>query len=289
MGKNRRIRTILYDDQKIEATELDLLHTPALQRLYDLHQLGLADRVFIDASHSRLHHVVGVLQQVDNLIAAITRNLEGHPERALPFHNNGSTISVTTFEMANYLRRRHAAARLMGLLHDVTHSPFGHTLEDEIQLIKSKHDEPGRQANAFYRLLCQYISWLTRDSGKDETVEGTWGSTSRIGAPDDAPKTRLARYLDAPDLISPPEDDGCIDLLASLAAKQLKDDTAARHMSREPRASELRELFRDLFFAMRGLLYLDCLHKNDPKPNQIPNSNVGSYPFEKRLVTRICG
>jgi hypothetical protein len=41
MGKTRRIRTILYGDQKIAATELDLLHTPALQRLYDLHQLLL--------------------------------------------------------------------------------------------------------------------------------------------------------------------------------------------------------------------------------------------------------
>lgn len=41
----RRIRAMLYGDQAIEATEVDLLHTPALQRLYDLHQLGLTDRV----------------------------------------------------------------------------------------------------------------------------------------------------------------------------------------------------------------------------------------------------
>lgn len=75
MSDTRRIRTILYDDERIEATELDLIHTPAIQRLYDLHQLGLADRIFLDASHSRLHHVVGVLQQVENLVAAIVRNL----------------------------------------------------------------------------------------------------------------------------------------------------------------------------------------------------------------------
>src|SRR5260370_19679788 len=100
MGKTRRIRTILYDDQKIDATELDLLHTPALQRLYDLHQLGLADRVFIDASHSRLHHVVGVLQQVEKLVAAIVQNLEAHSERVLPYYHADGNKSMTAGELA---------------------------------------------------------------------------------------------------------------------------------------------------------------------------------------------
>ena len=50
-------------DQRIRSAEFDL-HMPALERLYDLHQLGMTDRVFIDASHSRLHHVIGVLEQV---------------------------------------------------------------------------------------------------------------------------------------------------------------------------------------------------------------------------------
>jgi HD superfamily phosphohydrolase len=46
-----------------------------MQRLYGLRQLGLADRIFIDASHARIHHVVGVLQQVDKLVFAIINNL----------------------------------------------------------------------------------------------------------------------------------------------------------------------------------------------------------------------
>src|SRR6266436_1825479 len=99
MGNSRRIRTILYDDQQLEATELDLLHTPALQRLYDLHQLGLADRIFIDASHSRLHHVVGVLHQVENLVAATTRNLEVRPERVLTYHDNGEEKAITARDL----------------------------------------------------------------------------------------------------------------------------------------------------------------------------------------------
>jgi len=42
----------------------------------------------------------------------------------------------------------------------LTHAPFGHTVEDEIRLVGTKHDEPARQADAFYRLLCQLIAWL---------------------------------------------------------------------------------------------------------------------------------
>src|SRR5260370_15275916 len=122
MAKTRRIRTILYDDQKIDATELEILHTPALQRLYDLHQLGLADRVFIDASHSRLHHVVGVLQQVENLVAAIIQNLQAHPDRNLAYRQGDQNQVWTAGQFAEYVQKRRSAVRLMGLLHDLTHS-----------------------------------------------------------------------------------------------------------------------------------------------------------------------
>jgi HD superfamily phosphohydrolase len=61
MGRMKRIHTVLNGDQQISACELQVLHTRSLQRLYGLRQLGFTDRVFIDASHSRLHHVFGVL------------------------------------------------------------------------------------------------------------------------------------------------------------------------------------------------------------------------------------
>src|SRR5687767_5767749 len=129
MSKGRRIRTVLYDDQKLEATEIDLLHTPALQRLYDLHQLGLADRVFIDASHSRLQHVVGVLQQVENLVGAIVRNLDAHSEHSVTYYHKDGNKSLSAGDLGRYVQRRRSAVRLMGMLHDLTHSPYGHTLE----------------------------------------------------------------------------------------------------------------------------------------------------------------
>src|SRR5580693_6577336 len=76
MRTTKRIRTVLYGDQRLSSAELEVLHTPAMQRLYGLRQLGLTDRVFIDASHARIHHVVGVLHQVDKIVTAIISNLE---------------------------------------------------------------------------------------------------------------------------------------------------------------------------------------------------------------------
>jgi HD superfamily phosphohydrolase len=85
MKLNKRIRTVLYDDQRFSSAELELLHTPAFQRLYDLHQLGLTDRIFIDASHSRLHHVVGVVEQATNLMTSLARNLRSKPDVRLDY------------------------------------------------------------------------------------------------------------------------------------------------------------------------------------------------------------
>ena len=279
---SRRIRTILYGDQRIEATELDLLHTPALQRLYDLHQLGLTDRVFVDASHSRIHHVIGVLEQVDNILQAITTNLEGEPaHRALDYHNAGAAATYTPKELANYIRPRRRATRLMGLLHDLTHAPFGHTLEDEIELQPQKHDHPERQAEAFYRLLIQYVGWLCLDDGHfDDNVQSTAQEIDGLfrGSIEQPGSTRI------------PEDPAFIHHVASLASTFLSEPKPARAMQRAPGPAQLVQLFRDLRFAMRALLWIDALHKDRLDDLLPPNDShkrtirpSGSYAFEKLI------
>jgi HD superfamily phosphohydrolase len=278
MSETRRIRTVLYDDERVEATELDLIHTPALQRLYELHQLGLTDRVFIDASHSRLHHVVGVLQQVENLTAAVRRNLRNSPERVLKYRDrDGRNVEKPAREMAGYVERRRRAVRLMGLLHDLTHSPYGHTLEDEIHLIQSKHDEPGRQAEAFYRLLCQFIGWVARDIERIESRS----DTTRWPLDDPRPELTLEQFLDAPYMPPPDPTELFITHLGNVGASFLKEESTARALSREPGCRDMETFFRDLYFAMRGLLYLDVLHKSEPAAHRIPSET--RYPFERVL------
>ena len=106
-----------------------------MQRLYGLRQLGMADRVFIDASHARIHHVVGVLQQVDKLVYAIINSLR-RSDRTLRI--GASKDGQQTFpasKLAIFVRKRRPVIRFIGLLHDLTHAPFGHTVEDEIRLV----------------------------------------------------------------------------------------------------------------------------------------------------------
>ena len=101
MRATKRIRTALYGDQQLSSAELEVMHTPAMQRLYGLKQLGLTDRVYIDASHARIHHVVGVLAQTEKLVDSIRRNLDrrnrilryGTKENAKDIDSKGLEIS----------------------------------------------------------------------------------------------------------------------------------------------------------------------------------------------------
>jgi HD superfamily phosphohydrolase len=274
----RRIRTVLYDDQKFSLTEIDLLHTPVLQRLYDLHQLGLTDRVFIDASHSRLHHVVGVVEQTEKMMRSIASNLQKAPNEVL-FYAGGPPGGVSKASIAKHATGKIAAVRLMALLHDVTHAPYGHTLEDEIELIAQKHDDPDRQADVFYRLVLQYFAWVERN--QDATP---WGVNSRTKPADDDYAALLACYLDSPDLNDPPQSAEFIDYVTT-RWKELINPTKPRARTlRKIPAQKLGEFTRDLAFAVRALFYLDIAHRDledlEAGKGRIPRSN---YPVESLL------
>lgn len=271
MARTRRIRTIFYADQALTPAELEILHTPALQRLYDLHQLGLTDRVFIDASHSRLQHVVGVVHNADKLISSIAHSLRSESKSSVrsPLKvgppNNLRTISL--LDLASYVDRRRPSARLMGLLHDLTHSPYGHTLEDEIGLIDSKHDEPDRQAISFYRLLCHLIGWLAR--------ENLWTESLKDIAP---AFLAFDKYLGSLELIDPPSLEHSVQVTVALLRSNMK----AQRMAHDFGPTSLDHLLRDLFLAMQALLRLELLHKKEEallrKPLLVPRNDP--YQFE---------
>lgn len=170
-------------------------------------------------------------------------------------------MTVTKDELANIIRLRRPAVRLMALLHDLTHAPYGHTLEDEIELVDQKHDEPARQAEAFLRLALQYFAWIARNHQEDE-----WGATVRACPVEELDNVSaeeahsvLEWYLDAPDLHNPPSGSAFIDAIANEWAKLLRPSTKKSHRRVSP--SSLRGFVRDLAFAMRALLYLDIAHK----------------------------
>lgn len=164
-SKPKIVRTRLYGDQEFSRFELELLHTPLLQRLYNLKQLGFTDKVYPDAVHARFNHILGATEVVDRMAHRLLIWLEGHASTDLQFEASNATIqSVTCGDLAKLLRQRLPTIRLMALLHDVTHSAFGHTLEDEVNVFDEKHDDPERQIRFFNGLTAQLLYlWVTEE------------------------------------------------------------------------------------------------------------------------------
>jgi HD superfamily phosphohydrolase len=98
--------------------EIDIIGTPTFQRLAGIKQLGTTYVVYRGALHTRFEHSLGALHQAERMLRA----LEANPRAQ---------------NMVTKEARR--LARLGALLHDVTHVPFGHTLEDEFDLLE-RHD-----------------------------------------------------------------------------------------------------------------------------------------------------
>lgn len=268
MARYKRIRTLLYGDQRVSPGELEIIHTPALQRLYGLRQLGLTDRVFIDASHSRIHHVVGVLAQVDKLVNAIVANLR-KTKRQLTIGTTGQTETLASRDLAAVVSERRPVVRLIGLLHDLTHAPFGHTVEDEIRVVDSRHDQPGRQAEAFYRLVCQVVGWLAIDAGALDSESST-----------PVPEPMLPTIFGAPD--SPPPTDTDVTQLAALIDQVLTivPESIARASWRISQP-DLAVLLAQMNCAMTALLHLEVLHSQKPDRDDVPTQK--EYPFQSAI------
>src|ERR1017187_5931329 len=102
----------------VTETELRILDTPDFQRLRGIRQLGLAHLVYPTALHTRFDHSLGTLQMAARMVQAIRDNAQGGApdERAI----------------AN---EHIALIRIYALVHDITHIPFGHSIEDELKLL----------------------------------------------------------------------------------------------------------------------------------------------------------
>ena len=156
--RDKVVRTVLYGDVLVSEWELKLIHTPIMQRLYDLKQLGFADRVYPDAIHSRFNHSLGCVEVTERILKSLGDFLPGRNRKASASNKTKLVPFPTTLEAD--LEGSADSLRLAALLHDITHIPFGHTLEDEVCIFKDGHENPRRQLQFFNRLTYEFLSGL---------------------------------------------------------------------------------------------------------------------------------
>lgn len=123
----KTIRIAVSGDVRITECERKVIDTADFQRLQGVRQLGAAVRVYPTALHTRFDHSIGCLKMAERMISSIT-------DTSNAYKRNTSENAISD--------EQRAIARLYALLHDITHVPFGHTLEDELRIFGS-HDEPG--------------------------------------------------------------------------------------------------------------------------------------------------
>lgn len=100
MPEFKIIHDTVHGSIKLQGLFLDLLETPEIQRLHGINQLGLAYLVFPGANHTRLEHSIGTCHVAGRLAEAL--------------------------ELSEEEKKLVMAA---GMLHDIGHSPYSHTLE----------------------------------------------------------------------------------------------------------------------------------------------------------------
>ena len=125
------LRDPVHGDIYLSDEELLAVDTPEFQRLRGIRQLGAAFLVFPGAVHTRFDHSIGTLHMTGKLIDAVNLNFELDPRRCLGIAPEEARV-----------------IRMAALLHDVTHIPFGHNIEDQSGLLE-RHDSASRYRGMF--------------------------------------------------------------------------------------------------------------------------------------------
>ena len=150
------IRDAVHGDIRVTPLEVELMDTPEFQRLRGIKQLGTAYLVFPSATHTRFEHSLGTSWMAHRIVEALRRS------------------TAISNDEENLIR-------VAALLHDITHIPFGHTLEDERRVLP-RHDKDESRLSFFLR-QSSVGQILEREGIQDDvvaTLQGKGGLRSDI-------------------------------------------------------------------------------------------------------------
>jgi hypothetical protein len=124
------IRDPVHGDIPLTKEEMSIIDTEEMQRLRNVRQLGATYLIYPGAQHSRFEHSIGTAHLASRMISSINFERDRREDSRLDgFDQHGERV-----------------VRLAALVHDATHLPFGHNIEDQTGLLP-RHDTPERFAN----------------------------------------------------------------------------------------------------------------------------------------------
>jgi len=128
------IRDPVHDDIWVTRLECNIIDHPYFQRLRRIKQLATTDLVYPGAIHNRFMHSLGVLFIADSILNACKNNELSKRD----------SIGTDIHEISN---EDIFKTRLVALMHDMAHISWGHTIENEGNLIKKSQweNEPRRK------------------------------------------------------------------------------------------------------------------------------------------------
>jgi HD superfamily phosphohydrolase len=125
------VRDPVHGDIHLTHEEMRVLDTPEMQRLRGVKQLGTAFLVFPGAVHTRFDHSIGALHMTQRIVDAVNLSFELDPKACVGVSEQEARV-----------------LRLASLVHDATHVPFGHSIEDQDGIF-GRHDLPYRFQRLF--------------------------------------------------------------------------------------------------------------------------------------------
>jgi HD superfamily phosphohydrolase len=126
----------IHGDIYLNEIERQIVDSEPMQRLRRIRQLGNTHLVFPGATHNRFSHSLGAMRAAQDLLDAVVDQRYSYE----PVKNDYfAELEANVTEYTKTLAEATVLARIGGLMHDLCHIPYGHSLEDELKILKP-HD-----------------------------------------------------------------------------------------------------------------------------------------------------
>lgn len=139
----------IHGDIWLTALETWAIDGPPMQRLRRVRQLGTTHLVYHGATHTRFSHCLGALRVAQDLLDAVLEQRHG-PRSAKDLFSEWDQLDrdARNKKIAECV----VLARMGALLHDLSHVPFGHSVEDDIGTL-APHDSNTERFEALWEAM----------------------------------------------------------------------------------------------------------------------------------------